>query len=310
MNDQAAQTSDETPIDRRKLLRRGGAAVVVGLAGLGVAEVVSAGPASAASGDPLTLGAANDSGVDLTTLTTDADGGPTLEIGNTGQGAALRLTQVDYPTNDDLVVGSGDMSNYEGDLYFGTPYDDEGDAYPALVYTEANASQIITIISQRVLDTRSASGRKNIKTTSKLLNKEGQVLAGKTITIKLDNYVVLPGAVLGNLTAVDPASGGYAQLFAGGTRPLGSSVNFAAKQTVANFAVTGATFDSDTGSTTVSIYCSATTHVILDITAFSVGSADQINPDYLPNTETTALSAKLAAHARAGRLPSWYQAAH
>jgi hypothetical protein len=56
--------------------------------------------------------------------------------------------------------------------------------------------------------------------------------------------------------------------------------------------------------------CSAvTTHVLLDITGFAVGSVGQVNPAVLPASATSAQSAArgaLAARAAAGTLPKWY----
>jgi hypothetical protein len=55
-----------------------------------------------------------------------------------------------------------------------------------------------------------------------------------------------------------------------------------------------------------------TTHVLLDITAFAVGSPGQVNPAVLPTSATSATSAQsaargaLAARAAAGTLPKWY----
>ena len=58
---------------------------------------------------------------------------------------------------------------------------------------------------------------------------------------------------------------------------------------------------------TVSIYSAATSHVLLDITAFNVGSLDQIAPAILPPSSSRATSRQLAARAKAGNLPDWYR---
>ena len=57
MTDRSDDTTDARQIDRRGLLRTGGAAVVAGMAGFAVAEVVSAGPAGADPGDDVTVDA-------------------------------------------------------------------------------------------------------------------------------------------------------------------------------------------------------------------------------------------------------------
>jgi hypothetical protein len=66
-------------------------------------------------------------------------------------------------------------------------------------------------------------------------------------------------------------------------------------------AVTG-TSNTDT----VSIFSSTTSHVLLDITAFNVGSPAQINPAILPPSASSATNRQLTARAKAGTLPAWY----
>jgi hypothetical protein len=60
---------------------------------------------------------------------------------------------------------------------------------------------------------------------------------------------------------------------------------------------------------TVSIYSAVTSHVLLDITAFNVGSPAQINPAILPSSASSAASRRLATRAKAGKLPAWYSGA-
>jgi hypothetical protein len=90
-------------------------------------------------------------------------------------------------------------------------------------------------------------------------------------------------------------------LWPGGTRPGTSSINFAAKAVIANFAVSGVS-----GTDTVSIFSSVTTHVLLDISAFSVGSPGQVDPKVLPTASQTSSSQRLAAREKRGNLPHWY----
>jgi hypothetical protein len=169
------------------------------------------------------------------------------------------------------------------------------------VYTEFTASQVLSIVPQRILDTRTSTGRSHIKNRSGNLDSAGRLLAGHTIAIDLSSLEVDAESAFCNLTAVSPLKGGYMTLFAGGTRPRTSSINFAAHAVIANFAITG-TSTTDT----VSIYSSATSHVLLDITAFNVGSPDQISSDILPKSTSRARQ-RLAARAEAGTLPSWYR---
>ena len=171
------------------------------------------------------------------------------------------------------------------------------------MYTEFTANQVVTILPQRILDTRTSTGRTNILNKTGNLDSSGRLLAGHTINIDLTSLETAAASAFCNLTAVQPLSGGYMTLFPGGTRPSTSSLNFTVGAVVANFAVTG------TSSTdTVSIFSLATSHVVLDITAFNVGNpAVQINKAILPLSATSATSQQLAARAKAGTLPEWYR---
>ncbi len=76
---------------------------------------------------------------------------------------------------------------------------------------------------------------------------------------------------------------------------------------MANFAVTGVNFNNDT----VSIYANKTTHLLLDVTAFAVGSFNQINPAILASSASDARAASaaraVASRARSGAVPHWYR---
>jgi hypothetical protein len=170
------------------------------------------------------------------------------------------------------------------------------------LYTEFTANQVVTILPQRILDTRTSTGRTNILNKTGNLDSSGRLLAGHTINIDLTSLETAAASAFCNLTAVQPLSGGYMTLFPGGTRPSTSSLNFTVGAVVANFAVTG------TSSTdTVSIFSLATSHVVLDITAFNVGSPAQIKSAFLPPSASSTTSQQLAARAKAGTLPDWYR---
>ena len=281
--------------DRRALLRTGGA-VVAGMAGLAVAEGAMAGSASAAPGDPVLLGSANTAGVTATSVTSSA-AAPTFAVANTGTAAPLRVTEQAFPATQPSL-GSGDVANYDGDLYYSAG--GVGGPFVGFVYTEWTASQVVSIIPQRVLDTRVPSGRTNILNPTGNLDSAGRLLGGHAIVIDLSGLQFAAAAAFCNLTVVTPLRGGFLTLWAGGTRPATSSVNFAANDVVGNFAVTGVS-----GADSVSIFANNTTHVVLDITAFSVGNPNQqLNPDILPAAAASP-SQRLAARARSGNLPSW-----
>jgi hypothetical protein len=201
------------------------------------------------------------------------------------------------------AVAGGELANLGGLLAATLDFGGTTGPLPGVVFTEFTANQVISIVPHRILDTRTSTGRSHIKNRTGNLDSAGRVFAGHTIVIDLGSLEVDAESAFCNLTAVSPLKGGYMTLFPGGTRPHTSSVNFAAHVVIANFAITG------TSSTdTVSIYSSATSHVLLDITAFNVGSPDQINSDVLPKSTSRAASRRLAARAEAGTLPSWYLA--
>ncbi len=200
------------------------------------------------------------------------------------------------------AVAGGELANLDGLVHSTVDFGGTIGALPGFVYTEFTANQVVTIVPQRILDTRSSTGRSHIKNKTGNLDSAGRLLAGHTITIDLSSLEVSAASAFCNLTAVSPLTGGYMTLFPGGTRPGTSSINFAARAVIANFAVTG------TSSTdTVSIYSAATSHVLLDITAFNVGTLDQIKPAILPPSSSRATSRQLAARAEAGTLPDWYR---
>jgi len=299
MKDQIRTEETTSGPDRRGLLRTGGA-VVAGMAGLAIAETVAAGSASAAPGDPLVLGSTtNSSSAAATSLTSAVTTAATFAVANTAGTAPLKLVQQPLPAAAPALA-SGDLANYDGDLYYTAG--GAGGPFFGFVYTEWTASQVIPIIPQRVLDTRGASGRVNIVNPAGNLDSAGRLLAGHQIQVNLSDLEVAAAAAYCNLTAVGPLAGGYMTLWPGGTRPATSSINFAAKAVIANFAVTGVS-----GADTVSIFSSVTTHVLLDVSAFSVGNPSQINPDVLPAPTQTSPSQQLAARAKSGTLPPWYQ---
>lgn len=283
--------------DRRALLRTGGVAVAATMAGLAVAEIATEGSASAAAGGPVTMGATNDAGTTSTSLTSADATGSTLELANTTPLAPLRLVEQARPTAQPALT-SGDLANYGGDLYYATG--DPSGPLVGMVYSEFTANQLVPITPQRVLDTRYAGGRAKIVNAAGNLDSAGRLLAGHSIDIDLSALEVAAAAAYCNITVVGPLSGGWLTLWPGGTRPSVSSINFTANAVIANFAVTGTS-----ATDTVTIFTSTTTHVLLDITAFAVGSVNQINQAVMPAAMTMA-SRRLATRTKTGNLPSWY----
>jgi hypothetical protein len=247
-----AGDSSGSVMDRRALLRASG--LVAGIAGY---AAVQAPAAAAATGDPVLAGATNDGGASPTVLTAHT-WQPSLILDNAGTGAPLRLAVHPAPE----YVDSGDLMNVGGDLRFA-----HGDYYLGSVYTSLNANQLVPVQPFRLVDTRTAAGRANILNRSGNLDSAGRVIGGHTIEIDLGTEVYQGTAVFANLTVTQPVSGGYLTLWPSGTRPGTSAVNYVAGQAVGNFCVSGLS-ETDT----LRLYARTTTHVLLDVVAFAVGS--------------------------------------
>jgi hypothetical protein len=122
-------------------------------------------------------------------------------------------------------------------------------AFPGFVHTEFTANQVVTIIPQRILDTGTSAGRTHILNKTGNLDSSGRLLGGRTIKIDLSSLEVAAASAFCNLTVVLPLTRGFMTLFPGGTRPATSSINFTAGEVIANFAVTGTTPATRSGST-------------------------------------------------------------
>jgi hypothetical protein len=272
--------------------------VLAGVAGLAAVETLAA-PAAEAAANPMLLSSVNDGGGVATVLTSAAVGTPSLGLANTASGAPLRLAEELFP-NDFSNLHSGDMANFQGDLYY--THGLTSGPFTALVFTELSANQVITIIPQRVLDTRTVAGRAHIKNAAGNLDSSGRLIGGHTIEVSLAHLEVAAEAAFGNLTAAYALAAGFATLWPSGARPATASLSYPAKGVIANFAVTG-TSNADS----VLIYAQSTTHLLLDITAFNVGSAYQILPAILQSAAPAVSAQRLASRAKAGTVPDWYQ---
>jgi hypothetical protein len=290
-----SEQEGHTDVDRRALLRTGGAAVVASVAGLAVVETVTASSAQAAIDGPVLMSHDNDAENTSTTVTSSSLFA-TFTCSNIGGAAPFNLTTVPTPATGD-AFHNGDLANFDGNLYY-----TNGDFGVGFVYTEYTANQVVPIGPQRVLDTRTVAGRAHILNPSGNLDAGGRLLANHIIEVTLGTLEVAATAAFCNLTAVSPAAAGYLTLWPGGALPTTSTVNYAKGSfATANFAVTGTS-----ATDTVFIYSYATTHVLLDITAFAVGTAGQINVP-LAGVAANGSGQRLAARARAGTLPSWFK---
>jgi hypothetical protein len=271
-------------LGRRALLTRGGV-VAAGVVGAGAVAAAVAGPASAAAGDPVLIGEANDGGVGgpPTELTAENAGVATFVIVNEGidttnEGAGPNLKLIPSSATGlgpAATTAGGDVTaTGDGSLWF-THMFTEGTTstiVPAPVHTEATANVYAPLEAPvRILDTRTAAGRASIVSASGNLDSTGRLKAGKTIAINLDSLVYFAEAVFGNLTVTGMAGAGYLTVWSGATaRPVVSSIDFGATGSLANFVSSGTSEYSTTILNVVAIYAEATTHVILDVAGFTM----------------------------------------
>jgi hypothetical protein len=275
-------------LGRRALLTRGGI-VAAGVVGAGAVATAVAGPASAQATTAVDMNTANDAGTSATPTELDADNNTTpafiltntgidLESGLNYSGPNLRLTPSTAtgttsgyaPTPS--TVGGDLTATADGILWFTHDFTlaSPPEIVPARVLTEATGNVYAPLSTPaRVLDTRTASTRTNIVNPSGNLNSAGQLEAGKTIYINLDNQVYFADAVFANVTVTDTEGSGFLTIWSGaGTVPITSSINFAKAQTLSDFLVSGIAEYSTTVLNVVAIYAHQTTHVILDVSGF------------------------------------------
>jgi hypothetical protein len=314
MSDEREEVSERN-IGRRRMLR-GAGAVLAGTAGAAVAGAVAATPAHAAAGDPVVQGAANNAGTTVTGLTTNTIAGATLDLANTatavepsgftGAGASLRLN----PTGDVLSAsaspGSIGMST-DGTVWVASSF--QGITFRDFVFTTANANVLVAFNPTRVVDTRDPAQRQRIVNPN-VLDSSGRLLGGNTMTVRLDDFVFNAYSVLGNLTAVQPVADGFLVIFpTGAPRPVASNVNYARSLfALSNFAVSASgAFDIGGGVKVdaVSIFASATTHVIFDLAAASVPSFGNVSPVLL--RAGTADAQHALSVRKQSNPPTWYK---
>ncbi len=303
---------DDAPADGRSLARRAllsrGGIVAAGVAGVGVVAAAAAGPASAASGDPVLQDTVNSAGTSATPTELDAANNTTpafiltntgVDTSNNGAGPTLRLTPSaasgGQPTA--ATVGGDLTTTSDGSLWFTHAFSTGTAAAPVL--TEATGNVYVPLVApNRMLDTRQASLRKNIVNAAGNLDSSGRLRAGKTIFINLDSLTFFAEAVFANLTVTGTTRAGFLTVWSGaGSVPNASSINFGAKATLSNFVSCGIAEFSSTIQNVIAIHAAVTTHVILDVTAFS-----------LPGFEFAKFTPAATGGARAARLERARQA--
>ena len=298
--DESAQ-ADGRSLARRALLSRGGI-VAAGVAGMGVVAAAAAGPASAASGDPVLQDTVNSAGTSATPTELDAANDTTpafiltntgVDTSNNGAGPTLRLTPSAasgvQPTA--ATVGGDLTTTSDGSLWFTHAFSTGTAAAPVL--TEATGNVYVPLVApDRILDTRQASLRTSIVNAAGNLDSSGRLRAGKTIFINLDSLTFFAEAVFANLTVTGTTRAGFLTVWSGaGSVPNVSSINFGAKATLSNFVSCGIAEYSTSILNVIAIHAAVTTHVILDVTAFSLPGFEYAK--YTPAATGSARAARL-----------------
>ncbi len=272
--------------DRRALLRRTGAALVAGAAGV----VALPTAASAAEGDALLLGRPNDAGP-VPTVLTGGGAGPTLALDNPassggGVAAALRLSPGPSAAGlDPATAQAGDLASSAELLWYAhTSAAAGGTAATGAVYTSAFANHLEFLAEpRRVLDTRPGAAidengspdDRRTRVVAGQFTSAGRLRAGRALVLDLSGLIVGGAGVFANLTVVTPTGDGFLSAYPtpagdprsdGLDRPAASSINFSrGTPALANFALVrlGA-------GNRISIYTTTDAHVLLDLTAVSV----------------------------------------
>lgn len=259
---------ERTALARRRLFR--GGAVLAGSAA--VAAVITP-TASAANGDPVRLGASNTAASPTTVQIGGNDTGSTsaaLALEN-GNGPTLQLQALDESWDEPLEVGQ--IVNRTTGPVIGV---DQGsgpeNTYLALGTDIQQLPVPYAFAPVRLLDTRNAALRENVlRTSSGAFASDYRLKAGHWLDLAIlpADDIVSVQAVYANLTATASTAAGYLVGYPPGDRPVpASSLNYAKGQTVANsgfFAV-----DVTDDHFAFRIYASGTTHVILDVTGYTL----------------------------------------
>ncbi|MBM0234395.1 hypothetical protein JNW91_22685 [Micromonospora sp. STR1_7] len=302
----------DNTVNRRRLLRRAGT-VAAGLAGTGVVGAAAATSAEAAPGDPVLQGADNNAGASATTLRSSSDTA-TLRLANAKvttdpSGKVLTAPALRLAPNGTGISGQAEVGSIGMDSA-GTIWAATGRGYQAdRIHTSTNSNQIVPVMPQRVVDTRTPQGRTNIvnldgEWDTSNLDSAGRLLGGRTIDVILARYAFMSEAIFGTVTVTGPVAASFLQVFPTGIpRPTNfSTINFEANQTLSNGLVSAVNWDNDR----FSIYAGRTTHVIIDVVAFLIGSG-QVYPQILLTHDGWPTGATDQAKASRPRRPIWEQ---
>ena len=188
------------------------------------------------------------------------------------------------------VSSSGQVTVFNGGGKADVVVDVSG-YFSATAGEPANASLYIPLPPTRVLDTRAGSGKAGA----------GETLdAGSSITQQIAGLNGIGGdatAVTANVTAANTTAGSYLTIYPGGTRPLSSTLNWAAGQTIANLAVP--TLSSSGELTAYNAFGQA--DLVMDVSGWFAPASTGTGDVYSPLAPTRILDTRstpiLQAHA-------------
>jgi hypothetical protein len=320
-------------LGRRTLLTRGGV-VAAGVVGAGAVATVVAGPAAAASGNPILQDTVNSAGSSATVTELDADNdtAPAFILTNTGQDSSVSTTSPYAAPNVRLTpstatgvgptvstVGGDLTATSDGNLWFThfIPSEPAGSQiFPAPVHTEANSNVFAGLpVPVRVLDTRSSALRANVLNPT-VLNSNGTLPSTKTLYLNLDSLVIFADTVFANVTVTATTAAGFLTLWSGtpATNPTSSNINWnGANVTIANFTAValdtypvGATGTNITAQNVLAIFAATTTHIILDVVGFTTPGYEYL----ISSSSTSGVKANSSRVERLARAQAKLRAAN
>ncbi len=252
--------------------------------------------ASAADGDPLIVGASTTAASSTVLRMNGNPVQPGLTIDKVQGGPQLRLTPTTFTAYLDQP---GDLQvTPEGPII--ALDDGAGNAVTDYLATGFDLDQVSSyqpVPPRRLLDTRTAAGRQGILQTSpSAFDSAYRLKAGAWIDLPLGstNDVEPVEAAFVNIAAIAPVTSGWLAAYPSGPRPAVSSVNFTAKQNVANglFVATGLV-----GTTyAIRLYTAAVTHITVDLAGLSV-----LGPRGVPSAQP-AVASRTARRSPARRI--------
>ena len=291
---------DKQPSVRRRSLLRGGAV----LAGAGLAGTAMAQPAAAAAPvNYVALGSDNAETTSTGLTVTDGDPDVAALRLNNADGPSLYLEPLEDAWNGSLKIGEIANTNLGPLIGLQDPdSDDDTASLTSFLVTGVDLEFLPTPVAvpqTRLVDTRTADGRKGILQTSpNAFRSDFRLNPGAWIDVLVapvaDSFEL--STLFINLTAVSSAGSGFLAAYPPGAYPGTSTLNVVKGQTIANsaFVATREVDDPVTGDGyyAVRVYSTAECFVLVDVTGAVVQGAVG------GGTQTAAHSRRVAAARR------------